>query len=194
MFKLNERGVIFSGVFYGLLLLFLFLVLAIVVVLSNGRLALKAAKDNAINELNSKTILLERISLDDSNTVNGSYLTNSVDRSLLDVSINLSDTDITSDTKTTILVTVYNTTKNAYIFKGIKDKNFNANEIDNYPQLDAYTIDNNIIIDTNSYSSLINTTVNPYSTITIPITFKYKDISNVSANSVRAYILFNFTR
>ena len=37
MFKLNEKGAVLSGVFYGILLLFLFFVLGSIIVLGNGR-------------------------------------------------------------------------------------------------------------------------------------------------------------
>jgi len=194
MFKLNERGAALSGVFYGILLLFLFIVLGIVMVLGNGRNALKTAKENAINELNSKTLLLEGVVLDESNSNNGSYLTNSVDRNLLDVTINLSNENITEDTKTTILVTVYNSTKNIYTFNGLKYKDFSSGDIKNYPKLEEYEVDNNIIIDPDSYSSIMNATIGAYSTLTIPITFKYNDINNVTVNSIRANILFSFAK
>jgi len=194
MFKLNERGAALSGVFYGILLLFLFIVLGIVMVLGNGRNALKTAKENAINELNSKTLLLEGVVLDESNSNNGSYLTNSVDRNLLDVTINLSNENITEDTKTTILVTVYNSTKNIYTFNGLKYKDFSSGDIKNYPKLEDYEVDNNIIIDPDSYSSIMNATIGAYSTLTIPITFKYNDINNVTVNSIRANILFSFAK
>lgn len=194
MFKLNERGAALSGVFYGILLLFLFIVLGIVMVLGNGRNALKTAKENAINELNSKTLLLEGVVLDESNSNDGSYLTNSVDRNLLDVTINLSNENITEDTKTTILVTVYNSTKNIYTFNGLKYKDFSSDDIKNYPKLEDYEVDNNIIIDPDSYSSIMNATIGAYSTLTIPITFKYNDINNVTVNSIRANILFSFAK
>ena len=194
MFKLNERGAALSGVFYGILLLFLFIVLGIVMVLGNGRNALKTAKENAINELNSKTLLLEGVVLDESNSNDGSYLTNSVDRNLLDVTINLSNENITEDTKTTILVTVYNSTKNIYTFNGLKYKDFSSGDIKNYPKLEDYEVDNNIIIDPDSYSSIMNATIGAYSTLTIPITFKYNDINNVTVNSIRANILFSFAK
>ena len=66
MFKLNEKGAVLSGVFYGILLLFLFLVLGSIIVLGNGRKALRQAKDNAINELNSKNILAILLASDNS--------------------------------------------------------------------------------------------------------------------------------
>jgi len=144
--------------------------------------------------LNSKTLLLEGVVLDESNSNNGSYLTNSVDRNLLDVTINLSNENITEDTKTTILVTVYNSTKNIYTFNGLKYKDFSSGDIKNYPKLEDYEVDNNIIIDPDSYSSIMNATIGAYSTLTIPITFKYNDINNVTVNSIRANILFSFAK
>ena len=91
MFKLNEKGAVLSGVFYGILLLFLFLVLGSIIVLGNGRKALRQAKDNAINELNSKSILVDKVVLDSTNTSGGSYQTNNVDKNLLDINVSLSN-------------------------------------------------------------------------------------------------------
>ena len=194
MFKLNQRGAAMSGVFYGMLLLFLFLVLSIVIVLGNGRKALNTAKENAINELNSKSILIEGVVLDYDNTDDGSYVTNSVNKNLLDITVKLKEENITSDTKTTVLVTIYNSTKNNYIFKGIKYDNFSNTDIKEYPELENYVNNSNITIDQTSYSSHMNAVVRPYSTITIPITYKYGDINNVYENSIDSYIIFNFQK
>lgn len=194
MLRLNERGAILSGVFYGILLLFLFLVLGIVMVLGNGRLSLDQAKETIKNELNSKSILLEGVTLDDKNSDGGKYFTNDVTKSLLDITVTLKNEDVTSDTKTTILVTVYNSTKYTYMFRGLKYNNFTEEEIESYPKLENYVNNDKVVIDESSYNSLINTTIDPYGSITIPLSFKYSDINDISVNDIRAYILFDFIR
>ena len=184
MFKLNEKGAVLSGVFYGILLLFLFLVLGSIIVLGNGRKALRQAKDNAINELNSKTILVDKVVLDSTNTSGGSYQTNNVDKNLLDINVSL------SNSKATIVVTLYNNTSTPYTFSGIKYHNFTNSEKDTYPLLTFYNSNTDIVIDESSFSSVIDTVIAPNSTIEVPLEFIFNPNVTNPSKSIRSFIIF----
>ena len=184
MFKLNEKGAVLSGVFYGILLLFLFLVLGSIIVLGNGRKALRQAKDNAINELNSKSILVDKVVLDSTNTSGGSYQTNNVDKNLLDINVSL------SNSKATIVVTLYNNTSTPYTFSGIKYHNFTNSEKDTYPLLTFYNSNTDIVIDESSFSSVIDTVIAPNSTIEVPLEFIFNPNVTNPSKSIRSFIIF----
>ena len=184
MFKLNEKGAVLSGVFYGILLLFLFLVLGSIIVLGNGRKALRQAKDNAINELNSKNILVDKVVLDSTNTSGGSYQTNNVDKNLLDINVSL------SNSKATIVVTLYNNTSTPYTFSGIKYHNFTNSEKDTYPLLTFYNYNTDIVIDESSFSSVIDTVIAPNSTIEVPLEFIFNPNLTNPSKSIRSFIIF----
>ena len=192
MFKLNERGIALSGVFYGILLLFLFIVLGIIMVLGNGRKSLTSAKENAINKLNSKEIIIQGVTLDDANTTNGgNYITNSVDRELLDLTITLGEKN--NDTKTTVLITFYNSTNTVYRFNGIKYFDFNASDINKYPKLENFDMKEEFGIDTVNLNIHYNKVIEPYSYLTIPVTFNYADL-DTTLNSFNTYIMFKFKK
>ena len=184
MFKLNEKGAVLSGVFYGILLLFLFLVLGSIIVLGNGRKALRQAKDNAINELNSKSILVDKVVLDSTTTSGGSYQTNNVDKNLLDINVSL------SNSKATIVVTLYNNTSTPYTFSGIKYHNFTNSEKDTYPLLTFYNSNTDIVIDESSFSSVIDTVIAPNSTIEVPLEFIFNPNVTNPSKSIRSFIIF----
>lgn len=184
MFKLNEKGAVLSGVFYGILLLFLFLVLGSIIVLGNGRKALRQAKDNAINELNSKNILVDKVVLDSTNTSGGSYQTNNVDKNLLDINVSI------TTGKVTILVTLYNNTANTYTFSGIKYHNFLEEELNNYPLLSLYKKNTDIVINESSLSSKIDEEIAPYSYLEVPLEFIYNPDVTPTTDNIRTFILF----
>jgi len=193
MFKLNERGIALSGVFYGILLLFLFIVLGIVMVLGNGRKSLNSAKENAINELNSKEIIIQGVTLDDANTTDGGkYVTNGVDRELLDLTITLGE-EKSDDTQTVLLVTFYNSTNVPYKFSSIKYTGFTDKEISKYPKLENFQFKEEFGIDTYSLAEHYNKTIEPYSYLTIPITFLYEDLTATS-NTFNSFIMFKFVK
>lgn len=192
MFKLNERGIALSGVFYGILLLFLFIVLGIIMVLGNGRKSLTSAKENAINELNSKEIIIQGVTLDDENTTNGgNYITNSVDREILDLTITLGEKN--NDTKTTVLVTFYNSTNVPYKFSTIKYQGFSSNDVSKYPKLENFTFNEEFGIDVLSLNEHYEKIIDPYSYLTIPITFLYEDLS-ATTNTFNSYVMFKFVK
>ena len=184
MFKLNEKGAVLSGVFYGILLLFLFLVLGSIIVLGNGRKALRQAKDNAINELNAKNILVDKVVLDSTKTSGGSYQTNNVDKNLLDINVSL------SNSKATIVVTLYNNTSTPYTFSGIKYHNFTSSEKDTYPLLTLYNTNTDIVINESSFSSVLDTVIAPNSTIEVPLEFIFNPNITDPSKSIRSFIIF----
>ena len=181
-------------------ILFLFLIFIAILFMSIGygnindvNLKIEGiAKAEAVKMLVIDNVQIDSSSSSDGGTI-GEYNTEST---LLQISsLTLPKENVTEDTSVTILVHVKNLSDVAYKFSEIRY--LKEEDIKDFPSISVVNSNPNIKIDESSYKDLIGTPIDATSiegtgTMTIPIKFKYVDITNIEDNTINISIKVNF--
>ena len=180
-------------------ILFLFLIFLVIISMSIGYCTVNDIVLNINGNIETeaeKMLYIDSIEIDNDTSTGGEYKDYKSEKTLLQItSLELPKENVTEDTNVTILVHLVNTSDISYGFKGIKY--LTAEDLADFPSFSVVNSNSNIKIDENSYKDLIDTIIfgsnfSGSGEITIPITFKYVDINNITDNTLDISLLINF--
>ena len=181
-------------------ILFLLLIFISVISMSFGYCAINNITldiEGKVNVEGQKTLYIDNIEIDRETSSENISLSNyKTEGTLLQIySLTLPKENVTKNTNATILVNIKNLTDSIYKFTGTSY--MTAEEISKLPAFTIVNSNSNIKIDESSYKNLLNTMINAakrdeIGKMTIPITFKYVDINNITDNKLDISIKINF--
>lgn len=180
-------------------ILFLFLIFLAVISISIGYCTVDDITLDIRGNIEAeaqKMLYIESIEIDNDTSTSGEYENYKTEKTLLQItSLKLPKENVTEDTNVTILVHIVNTSDVSYQFKGVNY--ITADDINEFPSFSVMNSNPNIEIDKTSYKDSIGSIIygaNIFGRgeITIPITFKYVDINNITDNTLDISILMDF--
>ena len=185
---------------YNKSILFLLLIFVAIICISIGYCVMDGINlsiEGTAETESLKILYIDSIEQDNtSSTAGASYVSYDTDKTFLQISnITLPKENITEDTNITILVHLNNLSDITYKFKSVSY--LTAEDIGSFSSLKELNSNPNIIIDETSYQDYIDSIIDANSidgmgTLTIPISFKYADISNITDNTLNVSIKLNF--
>lgn len=135
-------------------------------------------------------LFISGVSVDEKNTFNGINKSNVTSSTISNTTIMLGN-DLTS--KLTLLFNVCNNFSDDRIFSDLRYMDLSDEELAEYPDFSNLYTNDDIIIDSNSYSSYRGLVLSRYSCMDIPVSFKYDDkVTSVSENELSATMNFKF--
>ncbi len=181
-------------------ILFLLLIFIAIISMSFGYCAINNIIldiEGKVNVAGQKTLYIDSIEIDKNTSSENTNLVNyKTEGTWLQIySLSLPKDNVNLNTNATILVNIKNLTNSLYKFIGTSY--MTAEEISKLPAFTIVNSNPNIKIDESSYKNLLNTVINAASRneigkMTIPITFKYVDINNITDNTLDISIKINF--
>lgn len=181
-------------------ILFLLLIFIAILFLSIGYCNINdlilTIKGDAVAEA-VKMLVIESVEIDnDTSTAGGAMTGYSNDSTLLQISsLSLPTENVTEDTNVTVLVKVRNLSDTSYEFNGIRY--LRQEDLVDFPSFSVVNDNPNIKIDETSFEDLKGkiieaTSIDGTGIMTIPIRFKYVDITNIENNVLNISIKLNF--